>query len=229
MTARSDEGSQAASNRASMPIAGSPESWLQHMLLLAFLARLDTAPAPADGRGGRLRAAAARALEALRRRTLRAAVPLRAAFAAGALVLAGASVAANLAIHRGNAAILHAELHGPFLDRMERSMRAFEPLANGPRIILFNNVAANWPAVSAHHPDLAERLLGWTAREAEAALAAEPESWVLHHALARMYRAMEKTRPEYAEAAERHFARSLALAPNLDPMEAPVGSPVRPR
>lgn len=102
-------------------------------------------------------------------------------------------------------------------------MRAFEPLANGPRVILFNNVAANWPVLAAHHEELARRLMRWTGEEEAAALAAEPESWVIHHALARMYRAMAQTHPEYDAAARRHYAVSLALAPNLDPLEAPEG------
>ena len=65
-------------------------------------------------------------------------------------------------------------------------MSAFAPLANGPRIILFNNVAANWPLLAEHHPEEAERLLAWSAREAEVALAAESGSRVIHHALARL-------------------------------------------
>ena len=203
-----------------------PESWLQHMLLLAFLVRLD---ARADGHRGKVRAMLARAPEAPRCAGARAGIAVRAAFAAAALALAGASLAASAAILTANAAIWRAETEGPFLEEMERSMRAFLPLANGPRVIVFNNVAANWPTLSAHHPELARRLAGWTAEEAEAALAAEPESWVIHHALARMYRAMAATDPEHAPAAERHVARSLALAPHLDPMEAPLGRPVRPR
>ena len=211
-----------------------PESWLQHMLLLAFIAHRDagahgTVEPGAGERGGKAWAVLDRALEPLRRAPARAAVPARAAFAAAALTLAGASLAANAAILSANAAIWRAETEGPFLDELERSMRAFPPLANGPRVILFNNVAANWPVLSEHHPELARRLIVWTGEEAEAALGAEPESWVIHHALARLYRAMAETHPEHARAAERHVARSLALAPNLDPMEAPVGSPVRPR
>ena len=207
----------------------SPESWLQHMLLLAFLAHLDAAAPRTDGRRGPLWAMPAGPFEALRRATARAAMPLRFALAAGAVALAGGSLVASHAIYTGNAAIYRAEVHGPFLEEMERSMRAFPPLANGPRVILFNNVAVNWPVVSAHHPDLARRLEDWTGKEAAMALAAEPDSWVIHHALTRMYRAIAKTRPEHAGTAERHFRTSLALAPNLDPMEAPVGRPVRPR
>ena len=78
-----------------------------------------------------------------------------------------------------------------------------------------------------HQPELARRLLDWTGEEAAAALAAEPESWVIHHALTRLYRAIAETHPEYAEPARRHFDRSLALAPGLDPLEAPPGPPAR--
>ncbi|MCY4003843.1 MAG: O-antigen ligase family protein [Rhodospirillales bacterium] len=205
------------------------ESWLQHMLLLAFLVHLDAAAFRTGKRGRTARAMLERALEALRRARRWAAVPVRATIAVAALALAGASLTANTAIIAANAAIWRAETQGPFLDEMERSMRAFDPLANGPRVILFNNAAANWPVVSERHPETARRLLDWTGEEAAAAIAAEPESWVVHHALARMYRAMAATHPEYAASAEHHFQRSLELAPNLDPLEAPVGSPVRQR
>ena len=207
----------------------SPESWLQHMVLLAVLVRLDAETCGPGRLGAWMQSASGRAAAALPELSVRSARAVRVTLAAGALAIATASIAASVAIHRGDAAILRAEIQGPFLDEMERSMRAFEPLANGPRVILFNNVAANWPVVSAHHPDLVRRLLVWTAREAEAALAAEPESWVIHHALARMHLAMAETHPEHAEATERHVRISRALAPGLDPMEAPVGRPVRPR
>ena len=95
------------------------------------------------------------------------------------------------------------------------------PLANRPRIVLFNNVAANWPALAAGDRAEAERLRAWTRREARAALAAEPANWVLHHALARLYRATAASHPGDAGDARRHFERSLELAPLLDPLVAP--------
>ena len=45
---------------------------------------------------------------------------------------------------------------------------------------------------------------------------------VIHHALARAYRAVATTEPAYADRAAYHVARSRALAPHLDPLEAPV-------
>ena len=211
----------------SQTLFNAPTILLQHTLLLAYAAYLEACAPHGWPWVARLRTACARASDALRIRARRLALPARAVAAAGAMALAGASIASSLALHAGNAAILRAELQGPWLEHMERSMRAFAPLANGPRVILFNNLAVNWPVLAEHHPEEADRLLAWSAEEALAALAAEPESWVIHHALTRMYRAIAKTRPEYAATAERHLRTSLALAPNLDPMEAPVGRPLR--
>ena len=194
----------------------SAANWLQQILLMGFAAHWEARLRP--GGGGVRRWLSARA------------APLRhpaARIAAGALVLAAAagSLASSRAVHAGAAAIDRAEHEGQFLADMERSIDAFEPLATGPRVILINNVAANWPVLSRDHAAEAERLLAWMNAEAPAALAAEPESWVIHHALARLYRAVAETEPGYAERAERHYARSLKLAPNLDPLEPPVQSP----
>ena len=190
----------------------SPSIWLQHMLLLGFVASLE--PALRVDRAAP-HAWLARALAPLRHRAARVGL------GAVAMLIAAGSIASSLAIHAGGAAIRRAELTGPFLAEMERAIGEFEPLANGPRIILFNNVAANWTVLATHHRDEAERLLAWMDREAPVALAAEPESWVLHHALARLYRTVAVTHPEYTEPARRHLERSLELAPNLDPLEAP--------
>ena len=139
----------------------SPSIWLQHMLLLGFAVHLEaTARGPRRpwrARFGRWRAA-----------------PWLGA--AAAAVLGVGSLATSHAIYTGAAAVYRAEYSGPFLEELERSMRAFEPLANGPRAILFNNVArptgrCSWPGIAR---PTADRLLGWTQEEAAAALAAEP-------------------------------------------------------
>ena len=105
---------------------------------------------------------------------------------------------------------------------MERAIAAFPPLATGPRIVLFNNLALNWDVLERHHPNEAERLLGLAEAHAAAALAAEPESWVLHHALARLWLKVAATRPEFGQRAQARLDRSRVLAPNLDPLEAPL-------
>ncbi len=198
------------------------ESWLQHMLLLAFLAHLEARMrAGREPRAG-FRLPGRRALDAARARLARLAPGLRAAAGAATLGLAGASIASSAAIHAGAAAMWRADHGGPFIAEIERAIGAFAPLAAGPRIVLFNNLALNWKVLAEHQPLEAARLLALADREAEAALAAEPESWVLHHALARLYLKVAATRPDYAARAGRHLARSRVLAPNLDPMEAPL-------
>ena len=197
------------------------ESWLQHMLLLAFLAHLE-AKMRAGRPPGRLALPGRRALDAARASLAPIAPGLRAAAGAAALGLAAASIASSAAIHAGATAMWRADHGGPFIAEIERAIGAFGPLAAGPRIVLFNNLALNWKVLAEHRPREAARLLALADREAEAALAAEPESWVLRHALARLYLKVAATRPDYAARAERHLARSRILAPNLDPMEAPL-------
>ena len=196
-------------------------SWLQHMLLLGFLARLEAAmrgDAPAPGRLAallsRFRARAPSAARVLAR--------FRVATGAAALALAAASLASSAAIHAGAAAMWRADHRGPFIAELRRAIGAFEPLATGPRVVLFNNLALNWDVLARTRPAEAARLLALADAEARAALAAQPESWVLHHALARLYLKAAGAYPDYAARAQRHLDRSLVLAPNLDPMEAPL-------
>ena len=199
----------------------SAESWLQHMLLLGFLVHLEASMRADTPVPGRLAAVLGR---------LRARVPsadrilagARAAAGAAALALAGASLASSAAIHAGAAAMWRADHGGPFIAELERAIGAFEPLAAGPRVVLFNNLALNWEVLARHQAPEAARLLALADAQAEAALAARPGSWVLHHALARLYLEVAGTEPDYAARAERHLARSRVLAPNLDPMEAPL-------
>ncbi len=180
-------------------------TWLQHMLLLAFLAHLETAMR-ADREVAEPR---------------RPPAALRLAAGAAALALAGASLASSVAIHDGAVAMWRAD-RGRFIAEIGRAIAAFEPLATGPRIVLFNNLALNWELLARHRAQEAARLLALADREAAPALAAEPENWVLHHALARLYLKVAVTYPLYAARAQDHLDRSLALAPNLDPMEAPL-------
>ena len=213
----------------------SAESWLQHMLLLGFFVHLEAALRAGRDAPAPRRLPAALRLAAALRLPVRAGLagPMRATLArigpgarvaagAAALALAGASVAASIAIHAGAAAMWRADHGGPFIAELERAMGAFEPLAAGPRVVLFNNLALNWEVLARTDPREAARLLALADGHAAAALAARPESWVLHHALARLYLEAAGTDPAYAARAARHLERSRVLAPNLDPMEAPL-------
>ncbi len=197
------------------------ESWLQHMLLLAFLAHVEVRLRGGAPLLGRL-AAPLRRLRIRAWAAGRAPAGARVAAGAAALALAGASIGSSAAIHAGAAAMWRADHGGPFLVEIERAIGAFGPLATEPRIVLFNNLALNWEVLARHQPEEAARLLAAADGHAAAALAADPESWVLHHALARLYVAVAADRPAYGTHAERHLERSRALAPNLDPMEAPL-------
>ena len=128
---------------------------MQHVVLLGFLARAEIAMrAGAPPPGGALRGA----LQVLARG------PARAALAVLAVALCLGSLGASHAIHGGAAALYRAETAGPFMRELRRSIRAFEPLATNPRIILFENVAPNWRVIVDHDPARAERLAGHSTR-----------------------------------------------------------------
>ena len=76
-------------------------------------------------------------------------------------------------------------------------------------------MADRWPELHARDPAAAKETLARAGAEAEAALAAEPENWRIHQALAVLYSAAASTAPEYLADAERFLRQALALAPNL--------------
>ena len=197
--------------------------WLQHIVLLAFLAHLGGhLPTPAGSDGPR----AARLPEATRRtaaniaaaagRTLRPPA-VRVALALVAAAPAAASLATLPAIHAGAAALHRAETAGPFMAELRRAIGAFGPLATFPRILLIENAADNWGVIHAHDPARALRLLAWAEAEARPALAAEPENWQLRHALAKLY-AAAATHPRYRDEARRWHALAREAAPWQDPL-----------
>ena len=177
-----------------------PSAWMVHMLLLAYLARREADPAAARPAAAPWRWA-------------------RVMVGTAAVALAVGSLGVNRAVYNGAAALYRAETGGSgrFMVELEASMRAFEPMATHPRMLLFENVATNWPVLRERYPQEARRLLAWAEREAPRALATEPANWQLHHALAHLYREVSNTDPAYAGLAERFHASSRAVAPNLDP------------
>ena len=210
----------------------SPVTWMQHVLLLAFVGFFaqavgkkkgedagDGEKAKAGGNasgtwtGNTIGTGAARMLEKAFCRPW-----ARGVLAAAAIGLAGASLAATRAAHEGAAALYRAETSGPFMAELRNSIRAFEPLATHPRILLFENVAPNWGVIHGKDPARAFRLLAWAEAEARAALAAEPGNWQLLHALAKMYAAVAKTDPEYGGMARYWYERSREVAPFQDPL-----------
>ena len=200
----------------SQALFGTASSALQYTLLLAVAVHLETSSRRADG-GPRLPPAVAGLFRG------RAA---RAALVAAAAALCAAGLTSNRAIHAAAAALYRAETSGParFMDELQQAVDAFEPLANGPRRILFENLGPNWQPLQAGLPAEAARLLAWADREAAAALRAEPVNWEIHQSLARLYRAVAASHPDYAGRAEHHYRRALELAPGRDPL-APAPRP----
>ena len=198
------------------------ESWLQHMLLLAFLAHLEAKMrADREARAG-FRLPGRGALDAACARLARIAPGLRAAAGAAALGLAGASIASSAAIHAGATAMWRADHGGPFIAEIERAIGAFEPARRRPPHRAVQQPGAQLegarraPAAGGGAAARARRPRGGgRARGRARKLGAAPRAGA----------ALPEGRrhpPDYAARAERHLARSRILAPNLDPMEAPL-------
>ena len=205
----------------SQALFGTASSALQHTLLMAVAVGLEASARPPDG-GPRLPAAVAGRFRG---------GAARAGLVTAAAALCALGLASNRAIHAGAAALYRAETSGParFMDELGQAVDAFGPLANGPRRILFENLAPNWPVLHAGRPAEAARLLAWADREAAAALEAEPANWEIHQSLARLYGTVAASDRDYAGRAEHHYRRALELAPGRDPLAPPPRPPRPPR
>jgi len=196
---------------------------LQFTLLFAFVVFLGSAGegrVPATEPDARVRPSVASPAGLLRHRAGRHGV--RILLAVGMIVLGGACLSANQAIYSASRAIVHAIVDAedsatpPGRSRayFERAISDFAPLANYPRLVLFQHVENRWNTLRTEHPAESERMLALVNAEAAAAVASEPENWRIHVALARMYAEIGATEPEYRDEAERHRDRASNLAPN---------------
>ena len=198
---------------------------LQHALLLAFVAGLRARPATdRAGAGERirddeLRDGAASVAAAPEHRAVRVGVLV------AALALGAAGIVTNAAIHGGARELRLATMSGDTLAHFRRSVARFEPLAGEPRRLLFKYAAPSWKALREARPEQAKRLLALVDAEAEAALAAEPESWRVHHMLARHYHAIAAEEPTHAGRAAAQLARARELAPTRRVFSRPVPPP----
>ena len=194
-------------------------SRLQHMLLLAFLAFLAGSHRPAAG------AAVLPGAALLRRRAVRGTL-----FGA-ALAVAGAGLASTLAIHGAARDLQTGISKGAYLANFRKAVEGFDPLAGEPRRLLFLNAAPHWEELHRTRPGEAARFAELVAREAAAAVAAEPLNWRVHRELARLYDRVAAFDPAFAQTARDHLARAKALAPGraiLEPvLERPSALEVR--
>ena len=194
-------------------------SSLQYVVLLAFAVRLEQA-APPLGRRLRMPARLPAAWPGF--------APRRWAWTA--LALAALALAlASFGVHRD---ILRAADRQHYAARpvgstgIEEAIDGFPALAGYPRNRLFEDFGARWTRLRAERGPAARRLLAWVDGEAEAALAADPENWYVAHGLARMYREVASTEPDYRSRAEGMLARARAQAPGRAVFPVPLTAPV---
>ena len=194
-------------------------SRLQHMLLLAFLAFLAVSHRPAAPRQLAAGAAVLPGAALLRGRAVRGTL-----FAA-ALAVAGAALATTVAIHGAARDLQTGIAKAAYLANFRRAVDGFEPLAGEPRRLLFLNAAPHWEQLHRTRSGAAAGFADLVAREAAAAVAAEPLNWRVHRELARLYDRVAAFDPAFAQTARDHLARAKALAPNRAILERSLVPP----
>lgn len=96
-------------------------------------------------------------------------------------------------------------------------MQAFPGLANYLRIYFVGQATVLPEEFGGPELEQWSAVIGALGQEG---LAVEPENWRLHTALARYYQAAVARDPQYLEAAQRHTAAALGLAPNVPAVAA---------
>ena len=191
-------------------------------VLLAYAARLEPGTLP-PARWLRVPAPLARVFGPRARAVCRR-PGVRAAAAAAAVVLAVAGLGINGTILKAADERYTAPGSLPTAVVAD-GIDAFPPLAVFYRKYLFGELARSWPSLHEQNPEQAGRLLRLADREAAATLEKEPWNWRIAHLLARLYRVVADTRPDYEATARSHLARAHALAPARDVFPAPLVPP----
>ena len=171
---------------------------LQYFLLLAFGARLETAEEKIPPVG--------------RRHTSFLHHAMRAILVVSVLTLVGGGFLVNQAIYSAAFSIKKStdqtNVLGQSIGFVKQAITQFGPLANTPRNILFANAPDLWTLLRLRNTVEAERLLRFLNSEAAAALADEPENWVIYSNLAEMYRTIAAYNMEYEDVARRYSERA---------------------
>ncbi len=95
-----------------------------------------------------------------------------------------------------------------------RAIHGFTPLANKPRMHLFEFLNHHWRALRVSAPGEAALLMRMVDAEARQVQRTEAENWELIALLARLYHRAGTTDPEYRETATRYAEVARHLAPN---------------
>lgn len=189
--------------------------FLQYVLLLAFVARLEGGaagrPAVQLGQG------VFSAFERLTRPAFLRPRLTRAAVVVGILVLLGTNLLANRSIYSAAGTTLRtsapANTLGQLRGAFQQAISDFRPLANYPRLLLFETLAQLWDFLRAQSRIETERMLALVNAEAVAALENNPSDWQIAVALTKLYRVIGASDPAYEDEARRYLERALDLAP----------------
>lgn len=163
---------------------------------------------------------------------------LRLGLAIGAAALAIAGFAASHSLYRGAVAFATASVWAPdpyalpppaeralrtqqAMPYYQRAIAACDRLAGLPRRFMFDHLEVNWHILRVRHSAEAKRWLEYANVQAVEGLAAEPENWLMHHSLARLYLRVATTDPEYQALATQYVQSSAELAPNMPIYGAP--------
>ena len=187
---------------------------LQYTLLLGFVVGLEAAMRPEGSRRWLPRASAVLA-SWLDRTALRATVVVV------VLCACAAGMVSNVAIYAGANALLRFAAPAAPMTTLDETITAFPPMANYGRRLFFDDLANNWRRLRIRHSAEASRQLARADVAVEAAVAAEPDNWIVIHAIARLYRAVAATDPAYRDHAARYLQRSNELAPNIEVQPPP--------
>lgn len=163
---------------------------------------------------------------------------LRLGLAIGAAALAIAGFAASHSLYRGAVAFATASVWSPdpyalpppaerarrtlqAMPHYQRAIAACDRLAGLPRRFMFDDLEVNWHILRVRHSAEAKRWLEYANVQAVEGLAAEPENWLMHHSLARLYLRVATTDPEYQALATQYVQSSAELAPTMPIYGAP--------
>lgn len=181
-------------------VANSTSS-LQYFLLLAFVSRLETGEEKIPTVGKRHASSLHNAMRII--------------LVVSVLTLVGVGFLVNQAIYSAAFSIKkttdQTNVIGKSIDFVKQAITQFGPLANTPRNILFSSAPDLWIQLRLRDKVEAERLLRLLNSEAAAALADEPENWIIHSNLAEMYWIIAAYNAEYEDVARRHSERARRI------------------
>ena len=200
---------------------------LQYLLLICYVAWIEVETRGASGRRGGLAAVAAgwRASAADRLRTtigkrvVGISAPLRLIVAGAAIALLATGLWLNQRIWSAASTLGR----GTAVAVLEEAIATFEPMAREARLSYFVEVYKNWRTLRVRDPAEAKRVLGVFDAQAKAAVAAEPENWLVHYFLAWTYLHVASSEPSYQAVAVDHIRRTYELAPRHNMLTSASG------